>query len=366
VITVTAEDRAIGYDTAAGSAKFGATVLISTLGPGAVSNVAKGFGGARAVCTTGKVLAGLDAASNSVDVGKGVADMRQNGLTFGNALQVGGGLLGLAGNANTILNTACFAAGTPLLTPDGSKFIEDFRVGDLVLSRHEDDPEGPVVAKRVVNLFQNYSPLLDLQVGERVIRTTAEHPFWVVGRGWTAAQQVVAGDLLLGPDDEQTVVTLVEGPKESAPVYNLEIEEYHTYLVRSALWGFSVWAHNSDCAKGIQANKKAGDAARDKIAAREAPALIEQSFTTVGGVRRVDVLKEVDNLIGIESKVGRTALGSRERQELARDWWLVRQGQLDGVKWEFSVSEATGKIGPTPSLAAMIEKLGFGLVINNP
>jgi hypothetical protein len=45
VITVIAEDRAIGYDTAAGSAKFGATVLISTLGPGAVSNVAKGYGG---------------------------------------------------------------------------------------------------------------------------------------------------------------------------------------------------------------------------------------------------------------------------------------------------------------------------------
>ena len=57
VITVTAEDRAIGYDAAAGSAKFGATVLISTLGPGAVTNVAKGFGGAQAACTTGKVLA---------------------------------------------------------------------------------------------------------------------------------------------------------------------------------------------------------------------------------------------------------------------------------------------------------------------
>jgi hypothetical protein len=47
VNTVTAEDRVIGYDTAAGAAKFGATVLISTLGPGAVTNVARGFGGMR-------------------------------------------------------------------------------------------------------------------------------------------------------------------------------------------------------------------------------------------------------------------------------------------------------------------------------
>jgi hypothetical protein len=78
----------------------------------------------------------------------------------------------------------------------------------------------------------------------------------------------------------------------------------------------------------------AGDAVRDMIAAREAPTLIEQLFTTVGGVRRVDVLKLGDELpFSIESKVGRTSLGSRERQELARDWWLLRQNRVCGVRW---------------------------------
>ena len=43
-------------------------------------------------------------------------------------------------------------------------------------------------------------------------------------------------------------MTLVDGPEVPAPVYNLEIEEYHTYLVGSALWGFAAWAHNNDCA----------------------------------------------------------------------------------------------------------------------
>ena len=135
----------------------------------------------------------------------------------------------------------CFAAGTPLLTPEGSKYIEDFRVGDLILSRDENDPAGPVVAKCVVNLFQNYSPLLVLHVGGHVIRTTAEHPFWVVGRGWFAAHQIEVGDLLLGGDGEQTAVESIEGPIESAPVYNLEVEEYHTYLVGHPVWGFGVW-----------------------------------------------------------------------------------------------------------------------------
>ncbi|MFY8041300.1 MAG: hypothetical protein ACOVOD_00055, partial [Rhodoferax sp.] len=94
---------------------------------------------------------------------------------------------------------------------------------------------------------------------------------------------------------------------------------------------------------GVTANKLAGDAVRDVIAAREAPALIEQSFITVGGVRRVDVLKLGDELpFSIESKVGRTSLGSRERQELARDWWLLRQNRISGVRWEFSPSGVTG------------------------
>jgi RHS repeat-associated protein len=116
--------------------------------------------------------------------------------------------------------------------------------------------------------------------------------------------------------------------------------------------------------EGVQANKLAGDAVRDAIAAREAPALTEQSMTTVGGVRRIDVLKLGDETVGIESKVGRTALDSRVRQELARDWWLRRQGQLDRVQWEFSPSEVTGRVGPTKQLLEKLRKLDFDIRIN--
>jgi hypothetical protein len=114
----------------------------------------------------------------------------------------------------------------------------------------------------------------------------------------------------------------------------------------------------------VQANKLAGDAVRDLIAAREAPALTEQVFTTVGGVRRIDVLKVGDELVGIESKVGRTALDSRVRQELARDWWLRRQGQVDRIRWEFTPSSATGAGGPTEPLLQKLQKLGFDVRIN--
>ncbi len=140
-----------------------------------------------------------------------------------------------------ILQGACFAAGTPLLAPHGARLIEDIRAGDLVLSRPEDDPTGPIVAKRVLRTVQTYSPLLDLHSGGQVIRTTAKHPIWVIGRGWTAAERIEPGDAVLGAGARATPVRMVEGPTAPAAVHNLEVEEYHTYLVGTPHWGFAVW-----------------------------------------------------------------------------------------------------------------------------
>jgi hypothetical protein len=115
---------------------------------------------------------------------------------------------------------------------------------------------------------------------------------------------------------------------------------------------------------GVQANKLMGDTARNLIAAREAPARIEQVFVTIGGVRRVDVLKLGDELIAIESKVGPVGLKARVRRELARDWWLRRQGQVDRVIWEFSPSPTTGLGGPNAPLLEKLRKLGFEVRTN--
>ena len=48
----------------------------------------------------------------------------------------------------------CFAAGTPLLTPDGSKLIEEFKPGDWILARPEGDPEATPIPKMVEEVFQ--------------------------------------------------------------------------------------------------------------------------------------------------------------------------------------------------------------------
>jgi RHS repeat-associated protein len=153
----------------------------------------------------------------------------------------------MAGRASLdAATTTCFPAGTPLLTPDGEKLIEQFRIRDLVLSRHEYEPTGHVTAKQVENVIIRVAPVLELRVLGRTIRVTAEHPFWVCGQGWQKAEFLAPGNELLGHDGRRTAVESVTETAEVMTVYNLQVAEYHTYFVGGEDWGFSVWAHNAD------------------------------------------------------------------------------------------------------------------------
>jgi hypothetical protein len=151
-----------------------------------------------------------------------------------------------------IFRRACFAAGTPMLTPDGSKAIEDFQVGDLILSRDEHRPDGPVEAKTVEEVFVNVAPILRVHVREQVIRTTPEHPFFVQRLyKFVAAKKLQPGDLFLSDDGRWVEVAAIEETDEQETVYNLRVADYHTYFVGKPEWGFSVWAHNICDAKAL-------------------------------------------------------------------------------------------------------------------
>jgi hypothetical protein len=158
-----------------------------------------------------------------------------------------GGFLDLAQSAVGLykFQQACFAAGMPLRTPEGSKPIEQFRVGDLILSRSEFDPDGPLEAKVVEEVFVRTARILHVRVGGRLIKTTGEHPFWVYNKGWVVANALASGDLLLSHDGRLVAVAEVRDTGEYETVYNLRVTDYHTYFVGSEEWGFSVWAHNA-------------------------------------------------------------------------------------------------------------------------
>src|SRR5439155_17757235 len=90
----------------------------------------------------------------------------------------------------------CLPAGTPIRTAEGFKPVEEIQAGDLVLSRYEWEPGGPVESKPVEEIFARVSPVLRLRVGGQIIRVTPEHAFYAEGRGWIAAAFLEVGDRL--------------------------------------------------------------------------------------------------------------------------------------------------------------------------
>jgi intein/homing endonuclease len=170
--------------------------------------------------------------------------LRQGGaLTSGNGLSRGQ-LLRLESCFKKV--GSCFTVETLLLTPTGSKPIEEFRVGDLVLARDEWWPEGPVEAKVVEAVFVRTGRILHLHVGGRVIRTTGEHPFYAQAKGWVAAAELVKGDRLSSHDGQWVAVEEVFDTNEYETVYNVRIADFHTYFIGTEEWTFSVWAHNAN------------------------------------------------------------------------------------------------------------------------
>jgi RHS repeat-associated protein len=143
------------------------------------------------------------------------------------------------------MSSNCFAAGTPILTSTGSKPIEQIRVGDWVLAAPEDCPEACPAPRQVQATFQNTARVLTLVIRGHTVRTTSGHPFWVCGRGWTPASELIPGDHLRSHDGRWPVVDSVKDEQEEARVYNVSVEDSHTYFVGCDEWGFSVWAHNT-------------------------------------------------------------------------------------------------------------------------
>lgn len=221
---------------------------------------------------------------------------------------------------------SCFAAGTLVHTKEGLVPIEQVKVGDYVLSKH-DSGMGEQAYKRVLQTFFYPSETV-MAVGHVLpgepnktaqIITTLNHPFWLAEvrseddqPGWTAASRLskgwrnngdkfllANGDLAVVSGCDRIYVSAQEGvgwhpsymsdrqregylvdyrihPKKmiaidvlatrelrdydeehlyhpifevpdhfllKLPVYNLEVEDFHTYYVGK----YGVWVHNQNC-----------------------------------------------------------------------------------------------------------------------
>lgn len=138
-----------------------------------------------------------------------------------------------------VVNTAeggggCFAADTQVLMADGkTKNIQDILAGEYVLTRSETSSN--LVKAKVLGTHQ-------VQVGGYLtingyLKVTAEHILWLNG-SWQTAGDAQIGDEFIDTADNAVKVTSIEWQQGDFTVYNLEVEQYHTYFADG------VWVHN--------------------------------------------------------------------------------------------------------------------------
>ncbi len=187
------------------------------------------------------------------------------------------------------------------MTPTGDKPIERFRVGDLVLSRNEWNPAGPVEVKQVEEVFVRLAAILHVHVGGQVIRTTAEHPFFVYNKGWLPAGQLRVGDVLVSHDGQRMPVEDLLDTGDWETVYNLRIADFHTYFVGGRDWRFSVWAHNQ-CVHRVGG----GDAANLALKPAEAKLNPPGISVLIGGTP-ADTAAAFRRVFGAKSSLGKAA-----------------------------------------------------------
>ena len=127
----------------------------------------------------------------------------------------------------------CFAAGTPVLTPEGPRPIEALRPGDRVLTA--DGPDRPPRPGPIRAVHRsNADRTLGLSIGGEVTVTTEGHPLWKVDKGWTRAGDLRAGDAVATRAGRATLEAIEA--RSGAEVWNLEVDDGATYLVgRSGL-----------------------------------------------------------------------------------------------------------------------------------
>jgi VCBS repeat-containing protein len=212
---------------------------------------------------------------------------------------------------------ACFAAGTLVHTQEGLKPIEQIKVGDMVLSKHEGG-EGERAYKRVTKTFVHEErEVILIHLGgkqpdgsklNKTLVVTPEHPIWIKGKGWKTADKlkqtldfmyvevltdIVAkvmakcrmykslkpdhawiaamdkmefmneGGLYIVPENkysgegagfyDQSVPFKFRMKEEhlyKTTVYNLEVEDFHTYYVTED----GIWVHNKNITFNNPAN----------------------------------------------------------------------------------------------------------------
>jgi RHS repeat-associated protein len=239
----------------------GIAVFFAGLGAAAVDGFAQnatfaalGGGNTQQVLTAGLEGAAIGAAfhvGSSVTgaigsrVIRAAAREASEATSFGSELaSEGGGVDGFGG--------CSFVTGTLVHTVSGHTPIEDIALYDQVVAY--DETTGESGTFMVTAEFTRTAPdYIVLTVGDDILKTTTEHPFHVVGKGWVEAKELQAGDLLQTKSGAGVDVKQLEYRGEPVTVHNFTVDEVHNYYVSAA----NLLVHNNRCTSVREAKKAA-------------------------------------------------------------------------------------------------------------
>lgn len=150
----------------------------------------------------------------------------------------------------SMFNPTCFTGDTPVYTDDGLVCIENIEVGDEVWAYNHETGKNEL--KEVLNVWvKETNEILRVSTFDgATIDTTTNHPFYVEGEGWVAAGDLEIGDILVTANGDEVEVNDIKIEKLAEPilVYNLEVENCHTYFVGE----FGILVHNIYERKDVQ------------------------------------------------------------------------------------------------------------------
>jgi hypothetical protein len=133
------------------------------------------------------------------------------------------------------ISTNSFTGDTLVSTTEGDKPIAEIEVGDIVLAYNEETGE---IGEYPVTAVWSHDDdnLLTLTIDDEVIITTTDHPFYTTDGEWIAAGDLQIGTEVYSADGTHGIIDAVVITDGTAWVYNLTVDEAHTYFVGDGAW----------------------------------------------------------------------------------------------------------------------------------
>ncbi|WP_155988634.1 S8 family serine peptidase [Paenibacillus massiliensis] len=239
----------------------------------------------------------------------------------------------------------CFAPGTPVHTDKGMVPIEDIQVGDMVLSKN--DQTGEQAYKRVSYTFdKQVNELYHIRADGATISATYNHPFWIKGKGWKLAEELVVGDQLVTNEEKYIVIDQIEVEATEATVYNFTVEDFHTYYVTN----LGIWTHNTACNLDVYKKVLKGSVPAEKTITRLTttkgqPSTILGAELTAAGVAKPNISNDdirvwaAHHIVATSDKASRDLLraaGIPDHNVAANGVWLPSGHKGHGNNMKFN------------------------------